>query len=88
MLLVFYFKASSLLAYFIDKNFLNLFKDDDGDDEEENCYIPQEVVLEYQCQREKVQKQRIQLRETLRENFERLCVEKRRSLAPDTNDKL
>lgn len=35
------------------------------------------MVLEYQCQRERVQQQRLQLRETLRENFARLCVERR-----------
>lgn len=46
---------------------------DEYDDDEENCYIPQEVVLEYQCQREKVEQQRQKLRETLRENFARLC---------------
>lgn len=46
---------------------------DEYDDDEENCYIPQEVVLEYQCQREKVEQQRRKLRETLKENFARLC---------------
>ncbi|XP_013110762.2 gametogenetin-binding protein 2-like isoform X1 [Stomoxys calcitrans] len=59
-----------------------MLDDFDGDDEaEENCYIPQEVVLEYQCQREKVQQQRLQLRETLRENFARLCMQQGRSVA-------
>ncbi|XP_023308716.2 gametogenetin-binding protein 2-like [Lucilia cuprina] len=62
-----------------------MLDDFDGDDEdEENCYIPQEVVLEYQCQREKVQQKRLQLRETLRENFARLCLEKRRLAATTT----
>uniref|UniRef100_W8BQ06 Gametogenetin-binding protein 2-like n=2 Tax=Ceratitis capitata TaxID=7213 RepID=W8BQ06_CERCA len=46
---------------------------DEYDGDEENCYIPQEVVLEYQCQREKVEQQRQKLRQTLRENFARLC---------------
>ncbi|XP_061392300.1 gametogenetin-binding protein 2-like [Musca vetustissima] len=58
-----------------------MLDDFDGDDEaEENCYIPHEVVLEYQCQREKVQQQRLQLRETLRENFARLCMQQGRSM--------
>lgn len=67
-----------------------MLDDFDGDDEdEENCYIPQEVVLEYQCQREKVQQQRLQLRETLRENFARLCMEQRRlAVTTTSNNKL
>ncbi|XP_067617863.1 gametogenetin-binding protein 2-like [Eurosta solidaginis] len=50
---------------------------DDYVDDEENCYIPQEVVLEYQCQREKVEQQRQKLRETLRQNFARLCKQQK-----------
>ncbi|XP_064552653.1 gametogenetin-binding protein 2-like [Drosophila montana] len=50
---------------------------DDYDKDDENCcYIPQEVVLAYQYQREQVQRQREQLRATLRENFERLCLQR------------
>ncbi|XP_075148369.1 gametogenetin-binding protein 2-like [Haematobia irritans] len=66
-----------------------MLDDFDGDDEaEENCYIPQEVVLEYQCQREKVQQQRMQLRETLRENFARLCMQQGRSVASSPSSML
>ncbi|KAH8311490.1 hypothetical protein KR044_006624 [Drosophila immigrans] len=50
---------------------------DDYDKDDENCcYIPQEVVLAYQYQREQVQRQREQLRATLRQNFERLCLQR------------
>ncbi|KAH8359698.1 hypothetical protein KR093_008396 [Drosophila rubida] len=50
---------------------------DDYDNDDENCcYIPQEVVLAYQYQREQVQRQREQLRATLRQNFERLCLQR------------
>ncbi|EDV93236.1 gametogenetin-binding protein 2-like [Drosophila grimshawi] len=50
---------------------------DDYDQDDENCcYIPQEVVLAYQYQREQVQLKRAQLRATLRENFERLCLQR------------
>ncbi|EDW59293.1 gametogenetin-binding protein 2-like [Drosophila virilis] len=50
---------------------------DDYDQDDENCcYIPQEVVLAYQYQREQVQRQREQLRATLRQNFERLCLQR------------
>ncbi|XP_034485365.1 gametogenetin-binding protein 2-like [Drosophila innubila] len=50
---------------------------DDYDKDDENCcYIPQEVVLAYQYQREQVQRQREKLRATLRQNFERLCLQR------------
>ncbi|KAL7729975.1 hypothetical protein ACLKA6_009273 [Drosophila palustris] len=51
------------------------FEDYDKDDEN-CCYIPQEVVLAYQYQREQVQRQREKLRAKLRQNFERLCLER------------
>ncbi|EDW14371.1 gametogenetin-binding protein 2-like [Drosophila mojavensis] len=47
----------------------------DDEDDENCCYIPQEVVLAYQYQREQVQRQREQLRATLRRNFERMCLQ-------------
>ncbi|XP_037896529.1 gametogenetin-binding protein 2-like isoform X1 [Glossina fuscipes] len=50
-----------------------------GYEENEESHIPEDVVLKYQCQREKVQQQRLQLRETLRENFARLCMQHRRA---------
>ncbi|ALC47528.1 CG2182 [Drosophila busckii] len=50
---------------------------DDYDKDDENCcYIPQDVVLAYQYQHDKVQLQREQLRATLRERFERLCLQR------------
>ncbi|XP_017471648.1 PREDICTED: gametogenetin-binding protein 2-like [Rhagoletis zephyria] len=58
---------------------------DEYDDDEENGYIPQEVVLEYQCQREKVEQQRLKLRETLRQNFARLCKQHKSGKLPGSN---
>ncbi|XP_053945749.1 gametogenetin-binding protein 2-like [Anastrepha ludens] len=70
-------RSSSLNQKYGGTNWLSLQQMlenvDEYDDDEENCYIPQEVVLEYQCQREKVDLQRKKLRETLRQNFARLC---------------
>ncbi|KAH8273198.1 hypothetical protein KR018_012495, partial [Drosophila ironensis] len=47
--------------------------DDYDDKEDESYYIPHEVVVAFKCHREQVQRQREQLRATLRANFERLC---------------
>ncbi|XP_034112787.2 gametogenetin-binding protein 2-like [Drosophila albomicans] len=59
---------------------------DDYDKDDENCcYIPQEVVLAYQYQREQVQRQREQLRATLRQNFERLCLQRGVHVATTAN---
>ncbi|XP_054747875.1 gametogenetin-binding protein 2-like [Anastrepha obliqua] len=70
-------RSSSLNQQYGGTNWLSLQQMlenvDEYDDDEENCYIPQEVVLEYQCQREKVDLQRKKLRETLKQNFARLC---------------
>ncbi|EDW83284.1 uncharacterized protein Dwil_GK22775 [Drosophila willistoni] len=52
------------------------FDEYEKDEDDENCYIPQEVVLAYKYQHEQVQRQREQLRATLRQNFERLCQER------------
>ncbi|KAH8344001.1 hypothetical protein KR084_003120 [Drosophila pseudotakahashii] len=50
--------------------------DEYDDKDEESYYIPQEVVLAFKCHREQVQRQREQLRATLRANFERLCLQR------------
>ncbi|XP_017104574.2 gametogenetin-binding protein 2-like [Drosophila bipectinata] len=49
---------------------------DYDDKEDESYYIPQEVVLAFKCHREQVQRQREQLRATLRANFERMCLQR------------
>jgi len=50
--------------------------DEYDDKDEESYYIPQDVVLAFKCHREQVQRQREQLRATLRANFERLCLQR------------
>lgn len=50
--------------------------DDYDDKEDESYYIPQEVVLAFKCHRDQVQRQREQLRATLRANFERMCLQR------------
>ena len=83
----FFFKYVFILfLYLIFNVFLSLQDNfDEYDDDEENCYIPQEVVLEYQCQREKVEQQRRELRETLKENFARLCKQLKNSKQRNIN---
>lgn len=46
---------------------------DDGDENDAENYIPQEVVFKFQCQREQVEQKRQKLRENLRQNFAKLC---------------
>ncbi|XP_037947719.1 gametogenetin-binding protein 2-like [Teleopsis dalmanni] len=50
------------------------------DEDEENYYIPNEVVLEFKCQEEKVQQKIQMLRKTLKDNFDRLYAQKSRSV--------
>lgn len=77
--------------FYMQQKYLNplslqqMLNDVDGYGENEETHIPEDVVLKYQCQREKVQQQRLQLRETLRENFARLCMQHRRLAATITN---
>ncbi|XP_017143780.1 gametogenetin-binding protein 2-like [Drosophila miranda] len=49
---------------------------DDYDKDDENYYIPQEVVLAFKYHQAEVRQQRERLRATLRENFERLCLQR------------
>ncbi|KAH8264266.1 hypothetical protein KR038_005614 [Drosophila bunnanda] len=49
---------------------------EEEEDEDETYYIPQEVVLAFKCHSEQVQRQREQLRATLRANFESLCLKR------------
>lgn len=56
---------------------LQMLEDFDEMENEENCYIPDEVVMEYQCHQEKVNQQRKELRETLKQKFAAMCMKKR-----------
>ncbi|XP_055904020.1 gametogenetin-binding protein 2-like [Eupeodes corollae] len=56
---------------------LQMLEDFDDMEDEENCYIPNEVVMEYQCHQEKVNQQRQELRETLKQKFAAMCMKKR-----------
>lgn len=56
---------------------LQMLEDFDEMEDEENCYIPDEVVMEYQCHQEKVKQQRQELRETLKQKFAAMCMKKR-----------
>lgn len=49
---------------------------EEEEDEDETYYIPQEVVLAFKCHSEQVQRQREELRATLRANFESLCLKR------------
>ncbi|KAH8288442.1 hypothetical protein KR054_002720 [Drosophila jambulina] len=49
---------------------------EEEEDEDETYNIPQEVVLAFKCHSEQVQRQREQLRATLRANFESLCLKR------------
>ncbi|XP_017031784.1 gametogenetin-binding protein 2-like [Drosophila kikkawai] len=49
---------------------------EEDEDEDETYYIPQDVVLAFKCHSAQVQRQREQLRATLRANFESLCLKR------------
>lgn len=57
---------------------LQMLEDFEEMEDEENCYIPDEVVMEYQCHQEKVNQQRKELRETLKQKFAAMCLKKKR----------